>query len=719
VRLPQWTYWEPVEAPVAPGPHAPDPPFTEAQIARTGGLEARWKAAPAALRDQVLRNGIATIDPATPQASRIGAMYEQWKSERVPFVVTIDALAFYTHLALERARAEVEAEQLAPSIDAVLRRLDVRLSAEARDAHADLAPAYLVARGIVAVAMALSNPSYATAADLNDAVTKEKGLVVAHAGTAQSPLLGTAVDYSAMAPRGLAEKEDARLGYFRALAWLGQAPMILAGRGEEGGPSKMSVTLARTHARAALLIARLLDHDVDAEASQAWLRVERLASFLSGPADDVTPAELGRAAVAEKLELKDAQWIANIARVDRVRHLAAQKHVTRLFDGSGGLRVTKDEPLDGGVPRDARATPSVRLFGGRVASDGEAMQRLVFPTIGLMTIKPEHVPATMRDGLRALPSGLDVIAWLGSNDARDALHDSGDDAYAGYDAELDKLRGERPGADAIARHESVYASTIEAVAAIAAPSAADRAHPPAASAAWRRRKIEAALVAWTELRHGSITFTRLALAKSATAEPARTAAATGPAFVEPNPEAIAALLGAVRQTMRGLLAMNALTDDSPARAILREVDDLLWTALGVALRQANDEPLTQKESETLAAFPARFADIEARVALSGAADTPIAIDVHTDLAPARALEEAVGYADELYMVMLEPRTRKLVLAIGASLPHYEFAQPSALRLSDGAWRARLAAGSPPPRDAFAKAYAVERAPAAESGSALK
>jgi hypothetical protein len=644
---------------------------------------------------------------------RIGALYEQLKNEKVPFVVTLDALAFYTHGALERARAEVEAQQLAPSIEAVLRRLDVRVSAEARDAHADLAPAYFVARGVVAVALALSNPTYVVPPDLVDAVTKEKALVVAHAATSPSPLLGVTLDYSAMAPRGLAEKEEARLGYFRALAWLGQAPLVLAGRGEEAGASRVSVTLARTHARAALLIARLLDHDVDAEASQAWQRVERIAAFLSGPADDVTPAELAREAIAEKLDMHDAQWIANIARVDRLRHIAAQKHVTRLFDGSGGVRVAQGASLDAGAPRPVRVTPSVRIFGGRSPSDGEAMQRLVFPAVGALTVKAENTPATSRDGQRALPSGLDVIAWLGSNDARDALHESADDAYAGYDTELDRLRSERPAEDAVARHASVYASMLEVVAAIVGPSVADRAHPPAASTAWRRRRMEVALVAWTELRHDSITFTRLPLAKSATAEPPRTTTPAGPAFVEPNPEVIAALVGLVRQATRGLLAMNAIAEDSPARAILREVDDLLWTSLGIALREANDEPLSQKETEALAAFPARFADIEARVALTGGADTPVAIDVHTDLAPARALEEAVGALDEIYMVMLEPRSRRLILAVGASLPHYEFAQPSALRLTDSAWRARLQAGSPPPRDAFTKSYVVER-PAVEA-----
>jgi hypothetical protein len=164
----------------------------------------------------------------------------------------------------------------------------------------------------------------------------------------------------------------------------------------------------------------------------------------------------------------------------------------------------------------------------------------------------------------------------------------------------------------------------------------------------------------------------------------------------------------VRQATKGLNAFGALPADSPGRALLREVDDVLWTALGVALKEANDQPLTPEQSDALAAIPDRMVALEARLAVTGVADVPVAIDVHTDLGPARVLEEATGYIDDLYLVVPEPRTRRLVLAVGASVPHFEFVQPAAQRLSDTAWRARLQSGTGPARQAFVGGYLVAR-----------
>jgi hypothetical protein len=83
--------------------------------------------------------------------------------------------------------------------------------------------------------------------------------------------------------------------------------------------------------------------------------------------------------------------------------------------------------------------------------------------------------------------------------------------------------------------------------------------------------------------------------------------------------------------------------------------------------------------------------LEAVLARSGAAEVPLVVDVHSDRPSGRALEEALGPIEELWMVMREPATHELWLAVGASIPHVELVQPMAQRASDAAWRARIAA----------------------------
>ena len=144
----------------------------------------------------------------------------------------MDALFFVAHLALSRAFAEVDASVVAPNLAVLLRRLDQRLAAESRGARPDMARSYLVARGTVDVALALAREDYVPSLAVAALVQGEKARVLAHMGTGVSPWLGVSLDYSAMAPRGTADRSAVRAGAFRAVAWLEHAALALEGAGE-------------------------------------------------------------------------------------------------------------------------------------------------------------------------------------------------------------------------------------------------------------------------------------------------------------------------------------------------------------------------------------------------------------------------------------------------------------------------------------------------------
>jgi hypothetical protein len=311
-----------------------------------------------------------------------------------------------------------------------------------------------------------------------------------------------------------------------------------------------------------------------------------------------------------------------------------------------------------------------------------------------------------RNGVRALPTALDVAAWLGSREARVALHDSGGDSYERYDETLERLiRGRPPDASLASpgRHRTPYLSMIDAIETWLLPSEGDGAKPGASSPEWRKRKAEVALAAWTELRHDATALTRIPLT-DVRLPPRVPGQVTVPVFVEPHPEAIAKLAGLVRQTMRALVGEGELRNGAPALKILDEVDDLLWTALGAAVYEAADNPLPPVLESALATFPARICAVEAALADAGAADVPLTVAVHVDAASARALEEATGRIEEAWMVMRQPGTHRLWVTLGASIPHHEIAQPSSHRQSDTAWRMRLQTDGDPPPGVLARDY---------------
>jgi hypothetical protein len=700
--LPAWTYWEPIELPHGAAGPAATAPVDLSQLGRTPGADARWAAAPRALREAVATRGFAVTRAAHP-AARLGDFYAELRDDRVAWVLTLDALFFVTHVAIDRAMADVDVGVVAPALTTMLRRLELRLAAESRGARADMAPSYLVARGIVAVALALAQPDYEPPPELAQLVAGEKARVLAHGAVAASPWLGVPLDYSAMAPRGQADRDEAHAAWFRMVAWLQGAALALEGAGEHGVRAPVDVATARVHARAALLLARLLDFEVDAEAASAWLRVEDASELLLGDADDPTPRLLALVATSQKLDLRNGGWFANVAMVDRVRHTVVQARPSRVDDGSLGS-IASSTGVEPGQPI-GRLAPSFRLYGPRHTPDAELLQSLVFPLVGALS--RQEPPRTSRDGVRALPSALDVAAWLGSGAARAELHAAGDDAYARYARTLEQLARARPPEGSLERHRTPYLSMLDAMQTWLGPSSGDHAIAPAGTTAWGARKAEVALAAWTELRHDATAMARVQVA-DVRVGPRVPGELVVPAFVEPHPEAIAKLVALVRQTERALLAAGALAPAAPAIAVLDEVDDLLWTALGVAVHEAGDQAVPPSMAAALASFPARLRALEASLATSGATDVPLVADVHTDRASGRVLEEALGRIEELWTVLREPETHRLWLAVGASIPRYELVLPMARRSSDGAWRARILAEGEPSPGPLEQSYVVGR-----------
>ncbi len=697
--LPPWTYWEQVVVPALPGTSPATLPLDEAQLARAPGAETRWTAAPGPLRAAVLARGFAVTRPLRPTSS-LGDFYASLRDDRVPWIVTLDALFFLVHVAMDRARAEVDDAVTAPSVGSMLRRLDVRLATESRGAPVDVASAYLVARGVVAVALSLLQPDYAPPPELVALVNGERSRIVAHSALATSPWLDIPLDYTAMAPRGRADVDEAHAAWFRCLAWLESAPLALAGRGERGVLSRVDVATARTHARAAILLSHVLQYDVDAEAASAWDRLDRVGELLVGPEDDVTARDLEAAARQSQLDPEALDWLANIVAVDHVRHAAASAHVALVDDGGGGDEVPRD--LDGRAPT-GRLSPTFRLVGPRVTPDSQVLQALVFPSVGGLT--GAEVPPTARDGLRALPAALDVAAWLGSPEARAALRASGDDAYARYASTLDRLIRERPSAGAIERHRTPYHSFLDALETWLKPSAGEPVAPGAAAPEWRARKVEVALGAWTQFRHDAMAMSRAVVRDVRLPAPPEVDTPV-PIFVEPHPEAIADLLALVRQTQHALVAEGAIGEHGTAATVLDEVQDLLWNALGVAIQETADQPVPSALLASLAAFPARLRALEAALRPAAATAVPLAVDVHADVSSGRVLEETLGRIEEAWMTIREPGTRRTWLALGAALPHAESVAPMAQRPSDAAWAARLASEGDPEPETLERAYFV-------------
>ncbi len=663
------TYWQPVEANVTVVLTPPDLPLTDEQLARPDGAEARWARTPELVRERVRRNGFAVLTGAGK--ARLGEVYGPLRDARVPFVITMDAMIQIAHIAIDRLLAEAEAKTMAPALAALLTRLGRRLDVESAKVTSDLDVAYDAARGLVGVGRALVDSSFVPLPDVAEATAADVRAVTSSAPVSgNSASLGVTIPFGLLAPRGALAPGDPQLGAYRAAAWLGVAPLALASRTDgEGGIG--DVYEARTRTRAALLIARLLLPDVDATAAEAYDALARPLAIVRGPSDDLSPGELLAIAKTAKIDVRAVEAVQNVSRVDKVRKGAMAARRPGVVDGVRGAQM--------------------RLLGGAASADAVAMQAFAAPAMAA------HV----------LPGGLDVATWLGAREARTIVQEVEPDEPPEYDAVLAALLKRRPpDAD---RHGSLVGTGLDALSAYLGASIADGALPAASSWAWRRHKVEVALGGWATLRHDAVPFSRLPSPKLVAPPPPTVPAAarvgTAMGFVEPHPDAIARLVALVEQAARGLVAVGAIERPTPASTPALALD-LLRACLAIALREANDEPLEAEQAQAISEMPVRIAELEARLVPSRGAERSLVVDVHEDLSSSglRVVEDAVGAVDEMYLVVREPRTGRLVLALGASLGAHEWTEPGP-PLGDAAIRVRFAA-HPPLRAAWTAPYVV-------------
>lgn len=186
-----------------------------------------------------------------------------------------------------------------------------------------------------------------------------------------------------------------------------------------------------------------------------------------------------------------------------------------------------------------------------------------------------------------------------------------------------------------------------------------------------RARLESTLAAWTTVCHTASTFGRTKPPPVPAPGPReiRVSGAPLPAFVEPEPEAIARLVGTLRQARRGLAGLGSLAKGSPADLLLADAEDIVKIALRVAERTARDGVLAADDSTALAAIPSRMAALELDAADEGGpyvAVIPRGSRIDPRAPSARPVRSRLRSCS-----LARGFTRRLVLAVGAHVAHFE------------------------------------------------
>lgn len=495
-------------------------------------------------------------------------------------------------------------------------------------------------------------------------------LALSGEGTALVPFVGQSYqeDFSQYKPRGHYTTTPELSAYFRGMMWLGRMTFLV----EDDAAFQTSLLLLR----ALLNSGRYED----------WKDVAATLDFLVGPMDNFTPltyeniASLTFGAGATRLEWLQDPTARETFKVTVLGLPGPQIHnVIRPLD-------TTADALDG-------ATRGFRFFGQRFTFDGYALQRLIYPEVGVAGNE------------RALPTALDVAAVMGSETALNILQSEGAFAYENYGPNLADLRTEVSQITADDWLENIYGTWLWALQPLWVRN--PEAYPALMNTeAWWRKDLQTGLSSYTELKHATILYT---------VQPMGGLGGGGDneikayGYVEPNPlvfARIAVVSGMIARIMevRGYGAQV----DTVYRAFKHHAVFAARMA-DMAARELRGEALTPDDYRFLERQIGSSLFLTRYFAQLTVADPPelaaLVTDIASNVDAGTVLQVGTGKINYIYVVTDSPNG--LQLTRGGVYSFYEFVQPINERLTDEEWRAQVEAGNLPPRPAWISAFYAE------------
>ena len=655
---------------------------------------------PGPVLDRLLQTGFA-VTPARHE--QLFHVYEENDYHHFPSFITADSVLQLYHLYFDFSLRQIEQEHLLPAANRLCRGMVEKLRAR-RKATSDEPLREALRRAILYFAvgqdlstistdeneeeegqesysenMEFTPPALVSAADLTwlapawmpepwkKDFLAQRELILKAQKLQKGPIMGT-VDYTMFEPRGHYTRSLALARYFRTLMWLGLPGFILD---EEVMPIETP-----------LVVVYELVHDP--KLLEQYNLIYEPTSFYVGPTDDITP-ELVKKVVDEicgpnaLLE----QWIA---KKEAIREELIKRNPVRI----------KTEYADDQGRSDDRNKPQVRFMGMRYIPDSEILQRLT------------NWP------LRAFPTGLDIFGVMGVPAALEILRQAKTD-WPGYWPEMEKLQAEFKDLKPPAGEINLYWRWLRLLKTLNQP-APQGAAPFMRFKPWEYRNLNTSLASWTELRHDTILYSKPSAAECGDGE----YPPWWMGYVEARPDFFKELLELQRDTTLQLKKQGLL--DPRLQKVGGHITSSLTSLQKISQKEIEGQPLTFDEYERIRLFGGELEQMTMEILtddrfvrfwsqVSGP-DQFIAVvaDVHAGKDPAQqkemALEEAVGYGDELYALV--EIQGYLYLTRGAVFSYYEFKQPVSNRLSDEEWQKMLRAGKAPTRPEWHQEFMLDQ-----------
>lgn len=616
-----------------------------------------------AQRERIAQNGFV-VSPG--EAREFYEVYERARYDYVPIFITSDSLLHVYHLLFDKTLRVAETEFFIPMLTQLNWEL-LRTSAEQHEALAgtDWAPAARRNAAYFAVAVKLLNPGWPIPDGLRDLAEPDLARIAAHEGIGPSaifPAYEQGEDWSQYVPRGHYTQSAALERYFQAMMWHGRMTFRAT-----------DVTETR---QAALLTLAFQQTRVGSQPAEVvWSGIYEPTVFFVGRSDDLTPQEYGIALEQAYGAISSVQDLLHEERFGCFQAAIKELRPPQIL----GMVMSLE------TPDVEEATQGLRFMGQRFVPDAFVFRQLI----------ARNVPE------RLLPKSLDFFAALGSERALQHLETSGDTQMTNYQRNMNELRTTFANYDEEVWTQNLYWAWIHSLRPLLEP--VDAGYPEfMRSAAWQDKQLQTALGSWTELKRDTILYAKQVYAEGSGGGPAPPVPPKG--YVEPVPQLYARIAALSQMTIDGLGSRGLLNEQE--RFALERMVDFAQRLQTMAEKQLRNEALSEEEYEFIRGYGRQLESLTFDASdgeASNVEEAAIVADIATDPSGA-VLQVGTGRIFEIYVVA--PVEGQLVLTKGGVYSHYEFVQPLGERLTDAAWRERLAAGNVPPLAEWTNSFIV-------------
>ena len=579
-------------------------------------------------------------------------------------------------------------------------------------------------------------------AEISEIVKKEIELIELHEGWENSPLFVYREDYSQYFPRGHYTKSEKLKNYFKALMWYGRITALIQGTpdlspGESICTGSIEGIISDYDAKIQTLQALLLtSYFAQSQGIQErWNRIYAITSFLVGFSDDLGPYEYH-----EILKDFDRQKLdEDYPKIKEA--LLGIPHNPKIYSGLGECELLMPCPplseeniqaLKLQAKNLLNKTKGFRLLGQRFTLDSWLFSEIVSPYSGEYTGEKLPLPTDARPftfswdddyieyrqnrpfswvktevdscpppaerEVKGFPRGLDLMALMGSQRAKEILQETGDMHYSDYEKKFLALKEEVESLTPFDWQKTLYMNWLYVLKALLETNESESPGYPLfmQTKFWEDKELNTALASWTQLRHDTILYVKQSYTM---AEKGGMFQPPIVGYVEPVPEFYNRLLALTRMTNRGI--GNLLSPEASERLNvstgLERLAEILERLKDVSIKELENRALDDGEYRFIESFGSISENLIETIS-GGKADpsiykTVLVADVHTDGNTKKVLEEGVGYIKTMVVAYQHPDGH-ILLGIGPVFSYYEFKQPMDERLTDEAWREILDTNPP-------------------------